>query len=86
MRHDRETSHLATSIRSDFSVQLNENQRNRTILPGLGQPMVDALASYGLESMELFCAAGLDGREADCEIRISPLSRHSIRRKVRQLP
>jgi hypothetical protein len=43
------------------------------ILPSLGQPMVDALASYGLGSMELFCGAGLDGREADCEICISPL-------------
>ena len=40
------------------------------ILPGLGQSMVDALISYGLDdSMELFCGAGLDGRETDCEIR-----------------
>jgi hypothetical protein len=43
------------------------------VLPGLGQPMVDALVSYGLESMELFCGAGLDGTDTDCEIRISPL-------------
>jgi hypothetical protein len=43
------------------------------VLPSLGQPTIDALASYGLESMELFCGAGLDPAAADCEIRLSPL-------------
>lgn len=43
------------------------------VLPGLGQPMVDALISYGIESMELFCGAGLDAAATDCEIRLSPL-------------
>ena len=43
------------------------------VLPSLGQPMVDALVSYGLESMELFCGAGLDPTAVDCEIRLSPL-------------
>lgn len=43
------------------------------VLPDLGQPMVDALISYGLESMELFCGAGLDPTATDCEIRLSPL-------------
>jgi len=43
------------------------------VLPNLGQPMVDALASYGLDSMELFCGAGLDATATDCEIRLSPL-------------
>ena len=43
------------------------------ILPGLGQPVIDALASYGLDSMEIFCGAALDATAADCEIRLSPL-------------
>jgi hypothetical protein len=29
--------------------------------------------SYGLESLELFCSAGLDANATDCEIRVSPL-------------
>ncbi len=43
------------------------------VLPNLGQPMVDALTAYGLESLEWFCGAGLDATAADCEIRLSPL-------------
>jgi len=43
------------------------------VLPDLGQPVVDTLVSYGLESMELFCGAGLDAAAVDCEIRLSPL-------------
>jgi len=43
------------------------------VLPGLGQPMVDALAAIGVDSMELFCGAGLDPTATDCEIRLSRL-------------
>ncbi|WP_028065883.1 hypothetical protein [Solirubrobacter soli] len=43
------------------------------VLPSLGQPMVDALAAYGLDSIEVFCGAGLDPSATDCEILISPL-------------
>lgn len=45
------------------------------VLPSLAQPMVDALVSYGIESMELFIGAGLDPTDAavDCEIRLTPL-------------
>ncbi len=43
------------------------------VLPTLGQPVVDTLASYGLTSLELFCGAGLDATATDCEIRLTPL-------------
>jgi hypothetical protein len=43
------------------------------VLPGLGQPMVDALVAIGIDSMELFCGAGLDPTAADCEIQLSRL-------------
>jgi len=43
------------------------------VLPDLGQPMIDALASFGLDSMEIFCGAGLDINATDCEILLSPL-------------
>jgi hypothetical protein len=43
------------------------------VLPALGQPVVDALAAYGIDSMELFCGAGLDAAAVDCEIRLTPL-------------
>jgi hypothetical protein len=45
----------------------------KDVLPELGQPVVDTLVSYGLDSMELFCGAGLDATATDCEIRLSPL-------------
>jgi hypothetical protein len=43
------------------------------VLPDLAQPLVDALASFGAGSMELFVGAGLDPTAADCEIRLTPL-------------
>jgi hypothetical protein len=43
------------------------------VLPSLGQPMVDELASLGIPSMALFCGAALDATQKDCEIRITPL-------------
>ncbi len=43
------------------------------VLPRLGQPIIDVLASYGLDSMALFCGAGLDATATDCEILLSPL-------------
>jgi hypothetical protein len=43
------------------------------VLPSLGQPMVDFLSSQGIDSMELFCGAGLDATATDCEIRLTPL-------------
>lgn len=43
------------------------------VLPSLAQPMIDELASYGMEPIELFCGAGLDPGETDCEIRVSPI-------------
>ena len=43
------------------------------VLPDLGQPTVDALASYGLDSLELFCGAGLDAAATDCEIKLTSL-------------
>lgn len=45
------------------------------VLPDLAQPMIDALVSFGVESMELFIGAGLDPTDAaaDCEIRLTPL-------------
>jgi hypothetical protein len=43
------------------------------VLPSLGQPMIDWLASFGLDSMELFCGAGLDPEATDCEICLSLL-------------
>lgn len=43
------------------------------VLPTLGQPMVDELASYGMEPIELFCGAGLDPTVTDCEIRLTPM-------------
>jgi len=45
------------------------------VLPDLAQPMVDALVSFGVPSMELFIGAGLDPTDAaaDCEIRVTPL-------------
>lgn len=47
--------------------------RPEDVLPGLGQPIIDRLAAFGLDSMELFCGAGLDPEATDCEIRLSPL-------------
>jgi hypothetical protein len=35
--------------------------------------VIDTLTAYGIDSMELFCGAGLDATASDCEIRISPL-------------
>jgi hypothetical protein len=43
------------------------------VLPALGQPTIATLTSYGIDSMELFCGAGLDPTADDCEIRLSPL-------------
>jgi hypothetical protein len=43
------------------------------VLPNLGQPIVDALADIGVDSMELFCGAGLDPTATDCEIQVSSL-------------
>jgi hypothetical protein len=43
------------------------------VLPTLGQPVVNTLASYGLTLLELFCGAGLDPTATDCEIRLTPL-------------
>lgn len=43
------------------------------VLPNLGQPIVETLSAYGVESLELFCAAGLDVTSHDCEILLSPM-------------
>ena len=43
------------------------------VLPALGQPMADALRFYGIESMELFCGAGLHATVPGCEICLTPL-------------
>jgi hypothetical protein len=43
------------------------------VLPGLGQPIIDRLAAFGFDSVELFCGAGLDPKATDCEICLSPL-------------
>jgi hypothetical protein len=43
------------------------------VLPDLGESTVATLISYGIESMELFCGAGLDPTANDCEICLSPL-------------
>jgi hypothetical protein len=45
------------------------------VLPNLGEPLVETLASYGVESMEFYCAAGLDATKSECEILLSPLFR-----------
>ena len=42
------------------------------VLPLLGRDVIDKLATYGLQSMEVFCGAGLDASSQDCEIRITP--------------
>jgi len=42
------------------------------VLDNLGQPIVETLVSYGIESMELFCGAGVDAGATDCEIRLTP--------------
>ena len=52
------------------------------VLPLLGRDVIDKLATYGLQSMEVFCGAGLDGSR-DCEIRITPLfSSQALARKA----
>jgi len=43
------------------------------VLPNLGQPIADALSAYGVGSLELFCATGLDATNKDCEILLSPM-------------
>lgn len=43
------------------------------VLPSLGQPLVDRLSAMGVDSMQLFCGAGLDPTATNCEIRISPV-------------
>ena len=43
------------------------------VLPPLLQSLIDMLASYGFDSVELFCGAGLDATAAGCEIRLTPL-------------
>ena len=43
------------------------------VLPQLGQSLVDALSAYGVDSLELFCGAGLDPSNVDCEIMMSPM-------------
>jgi hypothetical protein len=43
------------------------------VLPGLAQPLLDSITSFGVDSMEFFCGAGLDPTAKDCEIMVSPL-------------
>jgi hypothetical protein len=43
------------------------------VLPNLGQTLVDTLSLYGLDSIELFSAAGLDPTSSACEIAVSPM-------------
>jgi hypothetical protein len=43
------------------------------VLPDLVQPLVDALVSRGVGSLELFCGAGLDAASTDCEICLTPV-------------
>lgn len=44
-----------------------------TVLPSLGQPLIDSLAAMGMDSLEVFCGAGLDIHATDCEIKLTPL-------------
>lgn len=44
-----------------------------TVLPQLGQPLIDTLATMGLDSMEVFLGAGMDINATDCEIQLTPL-------------
>jgi hypothetical protein len=43
------------------------------VLPNLGEPLIETLIAYGIESLELFCAAGLDSTNQNCEIVLSPM-------------
>ena len=43
------------------------------VLPGLGQPLVDRVASFGLDSVELFCGVGSDPSATDCELKVTNL-------------
>ena len=43
------------------------------VLPGLGEPLAAALSAYGIDSMKLFCGAGLDALSQDCEIMLTPV-------------
>lgn len=45
----------------------------RDVLPSLGQPLIDQLAAFGIDSAELFIGAGLDPTATDCEIQVSRL-------------
>lgn len=48
-------------------------QPAENVLPLLSRDVIDKLATYGLQSMEVFCGAGLDASSPDCEIRITSL-------------
>jgi hypothetical protein len=43
------------------------------VLPSLGEPLAAALSAYGVDSMVLFCGAGLDALSPDCEIKLTPV-------------
>jgi len=42
------------------------------VLPNLGQTVTDTMSAFGVGSLELFCGAGLDATQEDCEIRLTP--------------
>ena len=43
------------------------------VLPNVGQTVADTLSAFGVDSLELFCGAGLDATQEDCEIKLTPL-------------
>jgi hypothetical protein len=60
----------------ELACSLPKNTRPpEEVLPNLIQPLLDSLEAFGVGSLELFCGAGLDPLQADCEIRLTPLFR-----------
>jgi len=58
----------------ELSITLPERTiRPEQVLPNLVQPLIDSLAAFGVGSLELFCGAGSDPSQHDCEIRLTPL-------------
>ncbi len=45
------------------------------VLPTLQQPLIDSLATMGLDNFALFCGIGADPSQADCELKATPFFR-----------
>jgi hypothetical protein len=59
---------LEISLHTSPPVDISE-----TVLPSLGQSVLNKLNSYGIDSIELFCGVGIDYESAGCEILLTPL-------------